>query len=53
MEQCFHITCVMYKSRSSERMLAYKIKNDFPEYLELFEEEKLVEIICLHIQKFK
>ncbi len=51
--QAYHITCVMHNTRTSQRMITHNVKKGIPEYLYIEEEQKLLEIICLHIQENK
>jgi REP element-mobilizing transposase RayT len=44
-KETFHITCVMHNTRTSERMIRYKVEKGQAEYLSINEEEKLTEII--------
>ena len=41
----YHVTCVMHNTRTSKRMIDYKVKAGRPEYLEPAEENKLIEIL--------
>ena len=47
----YHITCVMHNSRVSQRMIEYKVKRGKPEYLNINEEESLLEILCKIIEE--
>jgi len=51
-KKLYHVTCVMHNTRCSKRMIEYNVKTGTPEFLNLEEEHKLLEIICQHIKEY-